>query len=255
MIAAAGAEGAGAAIEISARTVGAEIEISALRFAHPGQRVPLAIESLAIAAGERVAVIGPSGSGKTTLLHLIAGILVPEQGAVRVGGRDLAREPERARRRFRIREIGLVFQEFELLEHLSVEENIELPFAIEPRLLAGERAGRAARVGPLAERLGIAALLARPPRRLSHGERQRVAIARALVVGPRLLLADEPTGNLDPATGAEVLDSLFAEASRLGTTVVMVTHDHALLGRFGRVIDLAALVAAAGISGTAEEAA
>jgi len=218
---------------------GAEIEVSGLRFAHPGQRAPLEVDRLSIAPGERVAVIGPSGSGKTTLLHLIAGILVPERGTVRVSGRDLAKEPERERRRFRIREIGLVFQEFELLEHLTVRENIELPFAIEPRLRACERAGRVGSVEPLAERLGIGGLLGRRPRRLSHGERQRVAIARALVVGPRLLLADEPTGNLDPATGAEVLDSFFAEADRLGTTVVLVTHDHGLLPRFGRTIDLA----------------
>jgi putative ABC transport system ATP-binding protein len=234
------------AAEGAAGPTGAEIELASLRFAHPGQRAPLAIDRLAIAAGERVAVIGPSGSGKTTLLHLIAGILVPERGEVRVAGRDLARAAERERRRFRIREIGLVFQEFELLEHLTVRENIELPFAIEPRLRAGERAGRVGRVEPLAERLGIGGLLSRRPRRLSHGERQRVAIARALVVGPRLLLADEPTGNLDPGTGAEVLDSFFAEADRLGTTVVLVTHDHGLLPRFGRVVDLAALAAAGG---------
>ncbi len=218
---------------------GAAIELEELRFSHPGQRVPLAFGRLSIEAGARAAIIGPSGSGKTTLLHLIAGILVPDRGVVSVAGLYLTRESPRGRRRFRIREIGLVFQEFELLEHLTIRENIALPFAIEPGLA---RDGRAERLVPLAERLGIGDYLDRRPRQLSHGERQRVAIARALVVGPRLLLADEPTGNLDPTTGSEVLDSMFHEAERHGTTVLMVTHDHGLLDRLDRVIDLGDLL-------------
>ena len=212
------------------------VELSEIRFSHPGQAIPLAIDSLSIESGSRTAIIGPSGSGKTTLLHLIAGILVPVSGVVRVAGGDLSTEPERIRRRRRLAEIGLIFQEFELLEHLTVRENITLPFAID-RTLAKD--GALDRVVPLADRLGIGKYLGRRPRQLSHGERQRVAIARALVVSPTLLLADEPTGNLDPTTGGEVLDSLFEEAARVGTTVVMVTHDHSLLDRLDRTIDLA----------------
>ncbi len=214
-----------------------------VRFSHPGQRVALSIEQLKLEAATRTAIIGASGSGKTTLLHLLAGILIPDQGTIRVGETELSRLSEPLRRRFRLEHIGLVFQEFELLEHLSVTENIALPFAIDRTLArrCGFDATREA-ISPLAARLGIEHTLDRRPRRLSHGERQRVAIARALIAAPRLLLADEPTGNLDPKTGSEVLESLFEEAHRGGTTVVMVTHDHSHLDRVDRVLDLAELL-------------
>ena len=216
------------------------VQLDGVRFSHPGQRVPLSIPSLAIGAGERVAVIGPSGSGKTTLLHLIAGILAPSAGRISVAGIDLTQESAPKRRRFRLEQIGLVFQEFELLESLTVRENIELPFLIDRRRRSPESRQR---LVPLAERLGIGEYLARRPRQLSHGERQRVAIARALIAEPARLLADEPTGNLDPKTGSEVLDSMVEEAKRLGTTVIMVTHDHSRLDRLDRTLDLATFVA------------
>ena len=147
------------------------IELSGLRFAHPGQRVPLAIDTLSIAAGSRTAVIGPSGSGKTTLLHLIAGILVPTAGVVRVAGTEISCQPEGVRRRLRLERIGLVFQEFELLEHLTVRENIALPFVIDRSLLKGAALKNIAldRIDPLATRLGIGEYLDRRPRQLSHG--------------------------------------------------------------------------------------
>lgn len=214
---------------------GARVRCEELGFRHPGGDSSLSLASVDLEPGSRTAVIGPSGSGKTTLLHLIAGILSPDRGTVTLDDEVISGLPEAARRRRRLAEIGLVFQEFELLEHLSVRENISLPFAIDPALGSEGRSGR---VEELAGRLGLGPLLRRHPRRLSHGERQRVAIARALVVGPRLLLADEPTGNLDPRTGAVVLDQLFEEAERAGTTVLVVTHDHSLLARFQQVIDL-----------------
>ena len=219
-----------------------------LRFAHPGSPSAIAIDDLSLPAHSTTAVIGPSGSGKTTLLHLIAGILTPDAGTITIDGVEISKASPARRRRTRLEKIGLVFQEFELLDHLTVRENIALPFAIDRSLATAERI---ARITPLATRLGIGPQLARRPRHLSHGERQRVAIARALLVEPRLLLADEPTGNLDPTTGREVLDGLFEEARRIGTTVLLVTHDHSLLERFDRVIDLAEVSVGADRGGAA----
>jgi len=185
--------------------------------------------------GSKVAVVGPSGSGKTTFLHLVAGISVPRAGRVVTSGVEVTALDDAARRAFRIRNIGLVFQEFELLEYLNVLDNILLPYRIDPvlRLDPGVRE-RAAR---LAERVGIGDKLGRFANQLSQGERQRVAVCRALLVEPELLLADEPTGNLDPANKGRVLDILVDHAEESGATLVLVTHDRDLLGRFQRVID------------------
>ncbi len=180
-------------------------------------------------------MIGPSGSGKTTLLHLIAGIAVPQSGEVVTGGVEVSRLADPARRDFRVRNVGLVFQEFELLEYLNVRDNVLLPYRIHPALRLDsevrERAGR------LADEVGIGMLLDRYVTRLSQGERQRVAICRALVTEPAILLADEPTGNLDPESKERVLDILFACVRRTGATLVAVTHDHDVLPRFDRVVD------------------
>ncbi len=212
------------------------IEIEGLEFAYPAGGFRLRVASLRVSPGETAAIVGPSGCGKTTLLHLVAGILLPREGILRVDGFEPAREPDAARRRFRITRMGLVFQEFELLEYLSARENILLPYRVNPalRLDAAVRAS----AGALADRLGIGPLLDRPPRRLSQGERQRVAIARALVARPRLVLADEPTGNLDPATGRAIVEVILERARESGAGVLAVTHDPALLDRFDRVIDL-----------------
>ncbi len=210
-----------------------------LRFRYREGDFALRVPELAVAAGERVAVIGPSGSGKTTLLHLVAGIQVAEAGRVETAGTVLSGLDDAARRAFRIRKVGLVFQEFELLEYLSVLDNVLLPYRLNPaqRLDAAARDRAAA----LLRRVGLGDKLGRLATRLSHGERQRAAVCRALVTQPVLLLADEPTGNLDPANRDRVLDILCEAASESGATLLTVTHDHDVLDRFGRVVDFKSL--------------
>ena len=203
----------------------------------------LVIPSLAAEKGSSVAVVGPSGSGKTTLLRLVAGIVVPEAGRIVTDGVELTSLGDAQRRDFRIRNIGMVFQEFELVEHLSVLDNVLLPFRI-TRALTLDTAARA-RARDLAERVGIAADLGRLPGHLSQGERQRVAVCRALVTRPALLLADEPTGNLDPSNKGRVLEILLEFAAAEGATLLTVTHDHDLLDRFGRVVDFKAFATTA----------
>jgi putative ABC transport system ATP-binding protein len=198
----------------------------------------LYVPELRVAKGERVAVVGPSGSGKTTLLHLIAGILVPDAGTIRVGETDVAGLSEARRRAFRVERVGLVFQELELLEYLDVLENVLLPYRIHPALRLGDEARERAR--RLADQLGIGHRLERAPRALSQGERQRAAVCRALVTRPPLLLADEPTGNLDPGNKRRVLDALFAVAAEAEATLLVVTHDHELLSSFDRALDVKA---------------
>ena len=201
----------------------------------PGRSFSLRVDSLFIAQGELVACIGPSGCGKTTLVNLIAGIVTPSRGTVRVNDREVSRMGDAARRRFRLAHIGLVFQEFELLEYLSARENAML----QARLLGGEYRHDAHRsVEALAASLGISHVLDRVPRRLSQGERQRVAMCRALATRPGLVLGDEPTGNLDPDATQGTLDLLFSYAREHRATLLMVTHNHALLDQFDRVIDL-----------------
>ena len=211
------------------------VQIQELRFRYGAGDFRLHVPQLAVEDGEALALVGPSGSGKTTLLHLLAGIAVPQSGEIVTCGVNLATLDDSARRDFRIQNIGLVFQEFELLEYLDVLDNVLLPHRISPALkLDAEVRERAARV---AEEIGIKNLLARYVTQLSQGERQRVAICRALATEPTLLLADEPTGNLDPDNKDRVLDSLFFSARRTGATLIAVTHDHDLLPRFDRVID------------------
>jgi ABC-type lipoprotein export system ATPase subunit len=219
------------------------IELRDLRFRYPQGEFALRVRELAVAGGERVALAGPSGSGKTTLLRLVSGIAVPDAGNVRTNGTDVGALDDAARRAFRIRHIGLVFQEFELLEYLSVLDNVLLPYRIQ-RALTFDAAVRE-RAESLAERVGIGDKLACLPERISHGERQRVALCRALVTQPEIVLADEPTGNLDPANRDRALDILLAYAEERGATLLTVTHDHELLPRFGRVIDSREFVAEA----------
>ena len=218
------------------------IRIEELEFGYRGGPFRLAIGRFEIEAGEKVALIGPSGSGKTTLLHLIAGIEQPQKGRVRTGGEDLGALTAAARRDFRIRRIGMVFQAFALLDYLDVFDNILLPYRINRSLRLDGTVRDRARA--LAEGMEIGDKLARPVERLSQGEQQRVAICRALLAGPDLLLADEPTGNLDPDNKERVLDLLARYADERGATFVCVTHDHNLLHRFDRVIDFAEFHAA-----------
>ena len=215
------------------------IRIEKLDFAYPQGPFRLVIDALEIESGESVAFIGPSGSGKTTLLHLAAGIITPEKGRIVTGGREVSALQDGARRDFRIRHVGLVFQEFELLEYLDVNDNILLAYRINRSLALTAEVRRRAR--ELADDVGIGDKLDRDVRRLSQGERQRVALCRALLSDPQLVLADEPTGNLDPENKELVLDILFRYARN--ATLVTVTHDHTVLDRFDRVIDFAELAA------------
>jgi putative ABC transport system ATP-binding protein len=211
------------------------IGIRDLEFAYTDSDFRLRIADLSVAPATTTAFIGPSGSGKTTLLNLIAGILLPDRGTVETNGTVVTELSDRERRAFRVEGVGLVFQEFELLEYLTVLDNILLPYRINPALrLEPDVRDRAA---SLAERVGIADKLGRLPRRLSQGERQRVAVCRAVLTDPPLLLTDEPTGNLDPVNREKVLDILFDYVHESGTTLVSVTHDHEILGRFESVVD------------------
>jgi ABC-type lipoprotein export system ATPase subunit len=196
--------------------------------------VALAGVDLAVGAGEAVAIVGPSGSGKSTLLHLAGGLDAPDAGTVHIDGRSLVGLSLAERARLRRRDVGFVFQFFHLLPSLTVAENVELP------LLLDGRRGRAARttVAGVLDRVGVGHRASHLPGELSGGEMQRAAIARSLVCGPRLVLADEPTGNLDSVTGRAVLDLLSSLVSEAGTTLVVVTHDEAAAARTGRVVRL-----------------
>ena len=188
--------------------------------------------SLDIAARETVALVGASGSGKSSLLMVLGGIERPSAGRVLIDGHDLAALDEDALARLRRRHIGIVFQAFHLIPTMTALENVALPLE-----LAGHRDAFAAAERGLAA-VGLGHRLLHYPAQLSGGEQQRVAIARAFVAGPSLLLADEPTGNLDAATGALVIDCLFAERARHGTALLLVTHDDALAARCARRIQL-----------------
>jgi len=177
--------------------------------------------SLAIRRGERIAVMGPSGSGKTTLLNLICGLDQATSGIVEVDGRDLSKLNDDARTRLRREKIGMVFQTFNLLPTLTAIENVSLPL----RLQGLRKRGAENRAGIILDRVGLADRFSHRPDELSGGERQRIAIARALIFNPPLLLADEPTGNLDSATGQEVLDLLDALHDEYKMTTVLVTHN------------------------------
>jgi putative ABC transport system ATP-binding protein len=189
-----------------------------------------------LSAGEYVAIVGVSGVGKSTLLNLIAGLDVPDTGTVTLNGVALGSMDERARTTLRRRDIGFVFQAFHLLPHLTVEQNIALPLALN-RMDARERASR---VGELLEGIGMSALKNAYPRQLSGGEMQRVAIARALAHRPKLLLADEPTGNLDADSAAEILDLLQREMRRNGAAGILVTHSPAAAATTDRIYELSA---------------
>ncbi len=216
------------------------VAIEQLEFTYaPGSpdRFELCIPDLQIEAGARVAFVGPSGSGKTTLLRLLAGIAVPQAGTVTVGEVPVHQLTDAGRRAFRIRHIGFVFQDFRLVEHLDVRENILLPYRLNEALPVYDSIE--SQVKQQAERLDLVGKLDSPVDALSQGEQQRVAICRALLPRPELFLADEPTGNLDPKNKDRILDQLFQQAESAEATLVMVTHDHALLKRFDRVIDFA----------------
>ncbi|MDH5708706.1 MAG: ABC transporter ATP-binding protein [Hylemonella sp.] len=187
-----------------------------------------------VPARQTVAIVGASGSGKSTLLSIMAGLDTPSGGTVRLGGQDLFALDEDARAALRARQVGFVFQSFQLLGNLSAQENVMLPLE-----LAGRRDARQAAAEMLA-RVGLAERLNHYPKVLSGGEQQRVALARAFVVQPAVLLADEPTGSLDYATGEKVMELMFALNREQGTTLILVTHDTAIAERCERRITIEA---------------
>ena len=193
-----------------------------------------------LAAGETVAIVGASGSGKSTLLSIMAGLDTPTRGTVRLAGQDLFALDEDARAALRAQRIGFVFQSFQLLGNLTALENVMLPLE-----LAGRRDARQA-AREMLERVGLGARLGHYPKLLSGGEQQRVALARAFVMRPALLLADEPTGSLDFATGETVMQLMLDLNREQGTTLVLVTHDRELAQRCDRRVVMEAGVAVAG---------
>ncbi len=215
----AGAEPLIAARDLGFKVAGAAGEVNILRGV-----------DLSIGRGEAVGIVGPSGSGKTSLLMLLAGLERPTGGRLSVAGHELSRMDEDALARFRRGHVGIVFQAFHLVPTMTALENVAVPLEFAGRGDAFERAEAALGAVGLGHRLG------HYPGQLSGGEQQRVALARATVAEPPLLLADEPTGNLDRTTGAAVMDLLFGLRARLGTTLLLITHDPALAGRCGRVV-------------------
>lgn len=209
--------------------------IKDLEFGYAEGGFRLRIPELEIAAGAKVAFVGPSGSGKTTLLRLLSGVNAPHKGEIDTGGLRLGELSDAERRAFRIRKVGFVFQDFELIEYLDVRENILLPYRINPALTLDSSVRD--ELSKLAASMGLTDKLKRRIDRLSQGEKQRVAICRALLPRPELILADEPTGNLDPDNKRRILNILFEQPARTKATLVVVTHDHSLLDGFDRVID------------------
>ncbi|MGP9664616.1 ABC transporter ATP-binding protein [Halomonas sp. AOP22-C1-8] len=188
--------------------------------------------SLSVAAGESVAILGKSGAGKSTLLGLLAGLDTPSDGELTLFGKALSRLDEDGRAALRAGRVGFVFQNFQLLPTLSALENVLLPLELSPR------AGEDHIAQTWLAKVGLGERVDHLPKQLSGGEQQRVAIARAFVTDPELVFADEPTGNLDPDTGAQVIDLLFTLNHEVGTTLILVTHDHALARRCDRCLQL-----------------
>ncbi len=212
------------------------IKIRNLKFRYADDGFELDLPNLSIESGEQVAIVGASGCGKTTLAYLIAGIYTPRSGSVAVGESIISNMSDVARRNFRISNIGFIFQEFELLEYLRVEENILLSYLVNASLKLDKEVRTRAR--SLAESVGLGDKLRRYPGELSQGEKQRLAICRALVTDPKIIMADEPTGNLDPGNTDSIMQLIRSQAAARGATFVMITHEHGLLEQFDRVIDL-----------------
>ncbi len=211
------------------------INLSKIEFRYPNSDFHLELDQLGFAAGSKTAVIGPSGFGKTTLLNLISGIYLPQRGTVEVGDDVVNMLNNRERRAFRLTKVGFVFQDFKLLDYLKVLDNILLPFRINKALTFKTEIRTRAR--EIASILNIEDKLSKYPDKLSQGERQRVAICRALLNDPGIILADEPTGNLDPDNKHKIMEVLFEYVSKKQSTLITVTHDHELLNGFDSIVD------------------
>ena len=216
------------------------LNIKELVFSYPKSNFEISIPSLDVKEGESLAITGPSGSGKTTLLNLISGILQSQSGEIRIGKNTISKMKEDECRAYRISQIGMLFQGFELLEYLSVYDNILLPYRLEPTLRLDEIVY--ARATELTSVFGISDKLKKYPSQLSQGERQRVALCRALITGAKLIIADEPTGNLDPKNTTLVADMFLEYLKKEKATLITVTHDQSFAKRFDRQIDFMQLL-------------
>lgn len=210
------------------------ISINYLTFTYGDGTFRLRIPQLTLESGRSAVIVGPSGSGKTTLLNLIAGILPGGKGEITVGNTAVHRLNDSQRRLFRLRKIGQVFQDFQLIDYLNVLDNVLLPCRIHPSVTITTALRE--RAALLLDSVEMSKFARRSVTRLSQGERQRVAICRALLLSPQIVLADEPTGNLDPVNAERIVRLLLAETRRSNATLIMVTHDHSLLPHFDRVI-------------------
>ncbi|MGI9530153.1 ABC transporter ATP-binding protein [Lutimonas sp.] len=211
------------------------IVIENLFFRYPDADFKLKIDDLKFNSGSKTAIIGTSGFGKTTMLNLLAGIILPQQGTVKINEEQINNLSDKNRRNYRIENIGFVFQDFRLIPYLNVSDNIRLPFRINSSLKMEN--DTLTELQRLAADLGISNKLHKYPFKLSQGEKQRVAICRALINKPKIILADEPTGNLDPDNKKRIMDILFNAVEKNNSTLITVTHDHDVLEGFEQVID------------------
>ena len=212
------------------------LQISDLHFQYPASDFKIEISDIKITQGSKIAISGKSGSGKTTLIHLISGILKPQSGEILFFDKSITDMNDKEIRKHRISNIGFIFQEFELLDYLNVMDNLILPYKINKSLSLDEEIKNKAK--EIANRIGIGNKLDQHPKQLSGGERQRLAIARALITSPPLIIADEPTGNLDNKTSNIVMDEITDQVSYTNSTLIMISHNNELISSFDEIIDI-----------------
>jgi len=211
------------------------ITLENIFFKYPDSEFKLSIDHLNFDTGSKTAIIGSSGYGKTTMLNIIAGISLSKKGNVIIDNNNINKLTDKERRDFRIRNIGFIFQDFKLIPYLNLMDNILLPFRINNVIHIEKETIQ--RAYDLAEELGIEDKLKKYPSKLSQGEKQRVAICRALLNRPSIILADEPTGNLDPENKKKIMEILFSSVKKFNTTLITVTHDHDMLEGFEKIVD------------------
>ena len=212
------------------------LQIRDLHFQYPASDFKIEISDIKITQGNKIAISGKSGSGKTTLIHLISGILKPQSGEILFYNKSITDMNDKEIRKHRISNIGFIFQEFELLEYLNVMDNLVLPYKINKSLVLDAEIKDKAK--EIANRIGIGNKLDQHPKQLSGGERQRLAIARALITSPPLIIADEPTGNLDEKTSNIVMDEITDQVSYTNSTLIMISHNNELISSFDEIIDI-----------------
>lgn len=211
------------------------ITLENIFFQYPDAEFQLGIEHLSFRQSSKTAIIGTSGYGKTTMLNLIAGIIHPQKGQVIINEQTINFLNDTERRNFRIQNIGFIFQDFKLIPYLNVMDNILLPYRINSSIQINRDTFQTA--VDIAEELGIQGKMKKYPSKLSQGERQRVAICRALLNRPSIILADEPTGNLDPENKKKIMEILFSAVEKFKATLITVTHDHDMLKGFDDIVD------------------